>query len=231
MVWHQLKHCVDYRDPTLQETAYLVALEFAKIAMGNFRVIKNELDRVGYEFSNPDNALVEARSGALDEIDEFERANGKLPIILKAWYSVFHSIDFTQKEQQIKCFDNTEDSLVMGLGFNCQLIYKPFQECANHIEPSFRDGVEELFFPSGMNATNCDPKGMDFPTDSFDATFYNEGSGNVGFGDEVRFICHACGFTYWKLVHNHVFDELPELHATPKYTQFCNQVRPYLNPL
>ncbi|MCA8996845.1 MAG: hypothetical protein KDA80_07665 [Planctomycetaceae bacterium] len=232
-VIHTLAFCWPLApDESQVVSASNVAVEFAHRAMQNLQLIKIELDSLGYRFLNPDAALVPALPSALDDLGRFEAERGSLPIILKAWYTVFHSIDFRQSPEQIIGKDNNSISPVDGLGFNCDLLFMPFLNCVDNCRSSFRPHTRGgSFLPTGSCGSNYDPKGMNFPTKRFDDVFYNDGSGDVLFTSDMRFVITCCGFPYWWLVSHGVFGGVPSLHATPEYAHFRECLMPRLIPM
>ncbi len=229
-VWHELKFGPDLRDDDLIIQATEIARLFSETAFSNFSRIKSTLDELGYEFLDPENALKPAASTAIQEIDEFEDKHGRLPIVIRSWYSVFDSIDFSQAETQGRGEGQHSSSPVKGLGFNCDLIFRPLRECSQLIKPSFRN-ERKKFLPFGSYCTNCDPKGVDFPSNRFEAVYYNEGAGDVGFGDDIRFVFSSCGFKFWKTIRDFNYNLDESFVAIPDYDYFYSLAKPQIKPL
>ena len=61
----------------------------------NVERLSERLLAVGYEFKNPDQALVSPSEKVLEQIADLEARVGPLPLSVCAWYEIVGSVDFT----------------------------------------------------------------------------------------------------------------------------------------
>jgi hypothetical protein len=114
------------QEPVYSE-AREVSREIVRRARHNLRLLHSHLIELGYEFKNPDDALVDAGPEAGAQLDAIETENGVLPVIVRAWYEELASVDFSQAEHQVWCkeHDSIESApAVYGLGGHCLLAMK-----------------------------------------------------------------------------------------------------------
>lgn len=233
-VWNELqelsqKDCSD----DLREEMETVALEFAERAFWNFSVIEQELRRLGYAFRNPDHVLVRAIKDAVPRLDDFEKRHGALTIASRAWYSVFHQIDFQQDPEILEQERRGEvaDAPLPGLGFNCKLVFDPLEVCESEIIPlEFRNSDRPTsFLPTGACGTNNDPIGVEIPSKEFDGVFTTDGPCR-NLGGYVRWACIGCGFPLWTLTAKYAPQDLGFVKF-PDLREFYRAIIPQLRAL
>ncbi len=182
------------REEAVLSDALAVVREVVDRSCRNLRTIHDRLVSLGYEFANPEAALVEAGPGAFEQIRALEARLGTFPLLLREWYLRLASVDFSQAESQEV---GPTESSVGGLGFNCTLIMQRLSECSEQWECLAREyaeggcaarestdstfGTELLpgFLALGPSASNCDLMGFRLPNRAVDGVFYNDGAGDI----------------------------------------------------
>ena len=206
-VWKELVQLGDHIHSHLQADAMDVCREIASRTAINLALLHGRLADIGYRFASPDAAFVEATAQDASALAQVEQSLGQVPLILRAWYERFHSVNFSQDESQLhgETALSANPDPVAGLGCNNVLIVLDLQSClglrATLIDnESDSESLVRLqhFLPTGGWASNCDPKGFILPNTGVDGVFYNEGFGNVTFVDELRMAFDAGGFPFWR---------------------------------
>jgi len=83
------------RRETLLADATAVARETMRRCRTNVERLSERLLAVGYEFKNPDQALVSPSEKVFEQIADLEARVGPLPLSVCAWYEIVGSVDFT----------------------------------------------------------------------------------------------------------------------------------------
>ncbi len=197
-------------EPVLSD-ALAVVREVVDRSHRNLRAIHDRLVGLGYEFANPDAALVEAGPGAVEQVRALEEQLGTFPLLIREWYLRLASVDFSQSRSQEV---GPTESCVGGLGFNCTLIMQSLSGCWEQWERLARDHAEDArsarqaghatfepeplpaFLALGPSASNCDPMGFRLPNVGVDGVFYNDGAGDTYFIDHLRILFAWGGFPF-----------------------------------
>ena len=191
--------------PPLRADAWRVAQEVVDRAYWNLSLLARRLTEMGYEFANPTAVLVLASPGDRARVADVEATQGRLPMILEAWYAKIGSVDFSQAEEQLAGSRSAEGG-VAGLGMNAVLvIHSPAAalRLQKELQREESETVEEgashgSFFPIGGCASNCEPRGGNLPSSRFDDVIYNDGGGDITFVDELRSAFRWGGFPFWR---------------------------------
>ena len=196
-VWDELIALgVRVRDASIYPDALAVARETMVRARENIQRLHLRLVDLGFEFADPGNAYVPAKSDAAQRVKNIERALGTLPISAYAWFETFESVQFVQSARQLK----DQNSDVGGLGCNPSLIVESLEKCMEQSKQYQKQNVEQqVFLPAGCIATNNDCKGFYLPNACADGVFYNEGAGDRYFVDELRWCLKWGGMPFSRL--------------------------------
>ncbi len=175
---------------------------FLDSVKSNLFTLKKNLDELGYRFERAEPIRL---AGCRDEqeLEDIEARFGSLPALYRAWYLVFHEIDFSQEKSQL--FSNIAND-VAGLGLNQSLIFLEIRRAVKMRDELAAEGVRvemqndrsvSKLIPTGAIASNCEPKGVWLPNSISDPVLYNEGGGDVTFETEIRDIIAYGGFPFW----------------------------------
>jgi hypothetical protein len=204
-------------EPFLAE-ATAVCTEIIRRAQFNLRTLHGRLVELGYEFAEPDGALVDAADDAPGRIDAFEREFGTVPIVARIWYTTFESVNFCQAESQranMKGGFPPAAPDIYGLGSHPVLVFQSlersrqqFKELKAEHEDDAKEAREfgEEFHPTefgshlflGEWASNCEPKGFALPCAGIDGVIFDDGGGDTFFVDELRKAFRYGGFPFWE---------------------------------
>jgi len=91
-VWQELKNLGNISEKSVKEEALGIARETMKRVRYNFNFIANNLIQLGFEFEEPQKVLVSVKANASEYLDEFEQQWRILPLSVRAWYEVIHSV-------------------------------------------------------------------------------------------------------------------------------------------
>lgn len=218
-VWDELISLGDkVRSRAVISDAQSVAREFVSRCRKNLLLLHARLQEIGYQFASPENALREPTKSELEQLDVIERKYGTLPIILRAWYETFGSVDFRQSSEQLQHPDGIKPQkgpAVYGLGSHPVIVFVDLNESLKmntefdkervaFIQEAKKNGYydpemekSEPFLPLGGWASNCEPKGFILPDHKFDGVIYNDGSGDMYFAYELRNAFRWGGFPFW----------------------------------
>lgn len=125
-VWGELMQLPE--SPENLEMASEVAVIFVDRANAILVNLKGAFEELGYEFRNPEAVITKPDNNIEDLFKKCESKYGRLPLILKAWYRKFGSIDFRQDPIQ-----EDEDEILAHLGHRIPLFYMPFSDCIQYI--------------------------------------------------------------------------------------------------
>lgn len=94
-VWAEMMVAGEHirREP-LYSDALAVARETMSRARENIALLRTRLERIGYRFAYPDEAVRPPRSDVQRCIEELERRVGPMPLALRAWYEIVGSVNF-----------------------------------------------------------------------------------------------------------------------------------------
>lgn len=245
LVWRELiEHGPSVRDEPLSADALTVCHEIVRRAKANLCILRERLTDLGYQFANPSATLVDADPDSEVAIREVEAEFGTLPLIARAWYGVFASVDFTQAEEQRVCRGPIHPPMrldVSGLGSHPVLLFQSLDGCRK-MWHELRAEAEEYeqdsgatgrrpeklfayrrFLPLGGWASNCEPKGFPVPCPGVDAVIYNDGGGGTTFVDELRDAFRWGGFPFWRRSL-----DSPRYHSPQEYRPDFAKVLPIL---
>jgi hypothetical protein len=216
--------CDGIRTPGVNDDAVRIAVELVDRSYRNLRKLADRLTELGYLFKNKDDVLTEAAPTDLAVLDDLESNVGTLPIVARKWYERFRSVDFTQDDAQLFSRNNMPRTAVSGLGMNAPLVFLSIPNCLRLrqelADARAEDGTEsryESFLPLGSWASNCTPVGFRLPCDAFDATYYNDGGGDVTFIESLRGAFRWGGFPLWHNIQGkkrkHMVPPAPDFEA------------------
>jgi hypothetical protein len=83
------------RNEPLLTDALNVARETMRRAKHNVQILHERLQKLGYRFNEPHEALVPPESDAAQKIAKLENELGVLPLSLRAWYEVAGAVNFS----------------------------------------------------------------------------------------------------------------------------------------
>ena len=210
-VWRELVARGDaVRADPLAADALAVAREFARRAFANARTLHRRLVDLGYRFARPDVALVPAGEDAPARVEAMQHKLGVFPLSVRAWYEVFHSLDFTQARDQLRESDGSD---VCGLGSHPAMImhdldtaWRAFEESIPRYHEQRKRFLEDCghewpaeptpFLAVGGFASNCEQKAFELPDAGADGVFYNDGGGDVYFVAAMRRCFEWGGFPF-----------------------------------
>jgi len=94
-VWAEMMAAGEHirREPLFSD-ALAVARETMSRARENIAVLRARLERIGYRFAYPDEAVRPPRPDVQRCIEELERRVGPMPLALRAWYEIVGSVNF-----------------------------------------------------------------------------------------------------------------------------------------
>jgi len=192
----------------------------------NLLTLQSNLSHLGYAFANPLGPVQLADEASLNILDRIEREKGKLPILYRRWYEMFHSVDFSQDKSQLHA---TSEHKLAGLGLNCPLIFLSLDTCIKLQAELSAYGYYKIqvngmeFIPTGDYASNCEPKGVWIPSDEFDPVLYDAGGGPVSFSQSLRTAIDAGGFPFWQQAYTRRTISSP-LQFNPAYKEIQNDL-------
>jgi hypothetical protein len=231
-VWSELVALGDkVREEPLRAEAVRVCEVIVRHARFNLRTLHARLLEMGYQFADPDAALVDAGPDATAKIEEIEQELGALPLIARAWYGILGSLNFCQDDQQGVYKGAGRPPMgpdIFGLGSHPVLIVQSLDSCREQLQDMAeypdevprpwkwkeigREAPDESvkysgFLPLGGWASNCEPKGFMLPCHGVDGVIYNDGGGDTYFVDQLRWAFQWGGFPFWKrsLVDAHFY--------------------------
>jgi hypothetical protein len=220
-VWRELIDLgkLTREEPLLSE-AVRVCEEIVRRARLNLRTLHTRLLDVGYEFADPDTALVDAGVGVASEIDQVEQELGSFPLVARVWYQTLSSVNFCQSDRQRVCRTGIRPPTgpdIFGLGSHPVLIFQSLshsREERRHMAAEHAEHIRQIaasryempcesatpgqLFPLGGWASNCEPKGFQLPSLGIDGVIYNDGGGDRYFVDELRLAFQWGGFPFWQ---------------------------------
>ena len=177
--------------------ASAVADEFVSRAVENLCELYEALQKIGYQFSDPQNAFVLNDPPDDVSVCRFEVKMGRMPLLASCWYRKIRSLDFSQSDNQF----TDPSSQLAGLGWNTPFIVQSLEKAINHWEDHChqndldnqwrrKSGLAPCapsapVLLTGGCASNNDCKGFSLPSSRFDDVLYNEGFGDQYFGDEI----------------------------------------------
>ncbi len=223
-VWRELIAQGDrVQQEPLRSESIQVCTEIVLRARSNLRTLHARLLELGYEFAEPDAALVDAGPDTLAQIEQIEQELGALPLIARVWYGTLASVNFQQAESQLCCSGGVlyppEAPDIFGLGSHSVLIFQSLPRCREQYQAMLAEEAQERdahamadddaqdelesadaepFLPLGAWASNCEPKGFSLPCAGVDAVLYNDGGGDFHFVDELRSTFQWGGFPFWQ---------------------------------
>lgn len=215
-VWAELSRSgLDVRSDQLRGDAYDVARAIVDRAYNNLSLIQRRLIDLGYQFDEPDSALVISSPKDICLLDDAEQRLGTFPVILRAWYERVASVNFSQARSQLYGEVNQEPEgsiSVAGLGLNAVLVFLSIPKCMALHQTLMDEEREEqeqesaswlsTLLPTGGWASNCNPKGFHLPDRGFDGVLFNDGGGDVYFVQELRAAFTWGGFPFWRISLN-----------------------------
>jgi hypothetical protein len=218
--WRELVAQKDaIRNEPILFDAMNVCKEICRRGHRNLVMIYQRLCDLGFEFAEPSVALVETKTNAKHEVDEFERVFGVMPLVARVWYERIDSVDYRQTESQLLCkqaIAPTGLSDVYGLGSHPVLLFQSLEKCRRQAaeiaqkrnnssarsgaksNTSMTNGGTSSFLHLGGWASNGDQKGFELPNMGIDGKIYNDGGGDIYFVDELRSAFRWGGFPFWR---------------------------------
>jgi hypothetical protein len=206
-------NCKEVRDAVCRSWSNLdreklieIADEFVERSIQNLKRIHDSLLKLGYRFASPDSCFVLHEFPDDNATQSLKTSLGEIPLIVDRWYRRVKSVDFSQCHEQFT--DRT--SPLSGLGWHTLLIVQSIDNalqqweeycegCESDNEHRKKNGDPVSPAPSpvlfiGGSASNCDSKGFELPNSGFDGVLYNDGGGDMRFGDELAEAFGCCGF-------------------------------------
>ena len=120
-VWQRLKNLGEIKQQFVRDEALEVAREMMRRVRYNFNIIVNNLIKVGFEFYEPEKVVVPAKPDACEYLDDFEQQWGILPLSVRAWFEVIHSIKFSPSKllskNSLQFLDS--ESVILKYCFHC----------------------------------------------------------------------------------------------------------------
>jgi hypothetical protein len=193
-----------------------ICQEIVRRARFNLLSIHAKLLDLGYEFAEPESAVVDAEADASSVVDSFEAEFGAMPLIARVWYQTLASVNFSQAEHQCRSKQITAPAApeIFGLGSHPVLVIQSLEHAraeahrmnARRAEllPLYKKDYpdrtwdeESQFLALGTAASNCDPKGFTLPCVAIDGVIYNDGGGDTYFVDQLRSAFRWGGFPFW----------------------------------
>ncbi|MBV6622368.1 MAG: hypothetical protein KI793_05325 [Rivularia sp. (in: Bacteria)] len=120
-VWQELKDLGEINQQSVKVEALAVAREMMQRVKYNLNVIVNNLIKLGFEFDELEKVVVLAKSNACEYLDEFEQQWGILPLSVRAWFEVIHSIKFSPSKllskNSLQFLD--AESVILKFCFHC----------------------------------------------------------------------------------------------------------------
>jgi hypothetical protein len=204
----------------LRSEAISVCEEIVRRAQLNLRTLHARLLELGYDFADPENALVDASPNADANIETVGRELGVLPLIARKWYTTLASVNFCQSENQRVYRQAVRPPAgpdIFGLGSHPVLIFQSLTTCRQQLQQMTIERQEHVlqmkenvwerpyetnrirhFLPLGGWASNCEPKGFRLPCEAVDGVIYDDGDGDTYFVDELRLAFQWGGFPFWR---------------------------------
>jgi hypothetical protein len=189
-----------------------VVREFVRRAADNLVRLRDVLSGFGFQFQSPESVVVLATERATADVEAIEDKFGQLPMVLRYWWELIHSIDFTLRKQSPKQIWNDHDGFVLSRDTlyivspreALQLALDYQNERREHDirirelqqrQPELADRYllseeDQNFLPLGPCASNCDSKGFELPCAGIDGFYFDDGDGETSFGEDFR-----CVFT------------------------------------
>jgi hypothetical protein len=164
-----------------------VARETMTRALHNLKLIHARLVDLDYKFDEPDLAFAPAQWDAKIDLAVVENEVEYIPLSVRAWYEAICSVDFIQREDQLRGYSPSED--VGGLGDGFPMVVRNLKDAWSDRQQN----TVGFFLPMGVCCGNHDPKGFQLPNPSADLVFYNDGR-NMYFVDELRWYFKWGGF-------------------------------------
>ena len=144
-IWLELRNLGEIREQPVKDEALAVAREIMKRVRYNFNVIANNLIKLGFEFEEPEKVVVPAKSNASEYLDDFEQQWGILPLSVRAWYEVIHSIKLSafKKLSRNSLLLLDSESVILKFCFHCDYDINIFDAVS--------DDDELLWYPREIN--------------------------------------------------------------------------------
>ena len=226
--WRIAKEAYDSGERAMTER---ICEAFAIRVTANLRTLHDRLVRFGYEFANPNQALVLADDEGRSRLEEIANRFGKIPPVVNALYHHLKSVDFSQALAQLRAGSSHP---LAGLGWHSRLsLISPDELEDNWRMLAEEDGYEleeekNFFLWFGSVDSNSDPVGVEIPCDEFDPIVSADGD------HTVRSFYRECfrwgGFPAYRAYPDGKH-RVPELYGTPDLEQYLPQLRHGLLPI
>lgn len=210
-----------------------LAGDFLSLVRQNCEQLERNLKAVGYEFRSDNPLVVDSPSSS-----ELDLLPQPVPMLTRAWYACFESLDFRQADSQAG-----SEGVLGGLGQNCPLYFLSLresmrfavglaeeQESDDFVYWEGRPGRTASFLPTGTWASNSEPKGVYLPDASFDPLLYNDGAGWVTLGGELRNAFRWGGFPRWRRIIEAPM-RLPPARPFPDFGALLPELMKGIEPL
>lgn len=107
-LWAEVRQEYVYPD------AVAVIAETMRRARHNVTLLHNRLSKWGFHFAFPDRALVWAAEGAEQDLDYLETTLGQFPLLAKAWYEFFDSVNFLPAQHNVYFIEELRECFRWG---------------------------------------------------------------------------------------------------------------------
>lgn len=214
-VWRELIEAREavFAEP-LRSDAWGVARETMERVRQNLELLHGRLVELGFEFADPDQALVLADSGVGARLDELEREYGRLPLSARAFYETFACVHFEQAIGQLE--GNAGPVDLHGLGSHAALVVRGFEEgiaawkqYAAEVD-SDDEGEDDDYPPMlfvGPVLSNCEQAHFELGAHAMDDTAFGaDGREDASFVSHLRGCIEHGGFPFW----HHLLRVYPE---------------------
>lgn len=109
LVWAELvayQHAV--REEPLYRDAKLVAQAMMERARHNIELLVSRLQTLDYQFALPRRVWIPPNADTAQKLDTLEHVYGPMPIVLRTWFEVVGTVDFTGAHPKLSSYDGLD---------------------------------------------------------------------------------------------------------------------------